>query len=49
MRRYKFTFKFKGGEISVWAFNKQEAEILAKAEAINRAWDCAILDYTKCN
>lgn len=43
MRKYKFTFKFKGGEISVWAFNKTEAEILAKAEAINKGWDYTII------
>lgn len=49
MRQYKFIFKFKGGEISVWAFNKYEAEILAKAEAMSRAWDYTILDYTKLN
>lgn len=43
MRRYRFTFKFKGGEITVWAFNRQEAEILAKAEAISRGWDYTII------
>ena len=43
MRRYRFTFKFKGGAISVWAFNRQEAEILAKAEAIKRGWYYTII------
>lgn len=42
MKLTNFTFKFKGGEITVRAFNKQEAEILAKAEAIKRGWDYTI-------
>ena len=30
MKLYNFTFKFLGGEITVRAFNNEQAEILAK-------------------
>lgn len=43
MRKKKFTFNFKGGPIVVWAFNENEAKILAQAEAIHRGWDYTIL------
>jgi hypothetical protein len=43
MNKKKFIFKFKGGEITVYAFNYEEGKILAQAEAINRAWDYTIL------
>ena len=47
MKHYPFTFHFKGGEITVWAFNRTEAKILAQAEAIKRCWDYTILEETK--
>lgn len=34
-----FTFHFKGGDITVRAFNYDEAKILAQAEAIKKGWD----------
>ena len=43
MRKKKFTFNFKGGPITVWAFHEAEAKILAQAEAIHRGWDYTIL------
>lgn len=43
MKLSNFTFKFKGGEITVIAFNQTEAMILAQAEAIKRGWDYTIL------
>ncbi len=43
MNPTKYTFRFAGGNISVYAFNKAEAEILAKAEAIKKGWDYKIL------
>lgn len=43
MKLSNFTFKFKGGEITVRAFNKTAAMILAQAEAIRRCWDYTIL------
>lgn len=43
MKLSNFTFKFKGGEITVRAVNKTEAMILAQAEAIDRCWDYTIL------
>lgn len=39
-----FTFRFLGGEITVKAMNEEQAEILAKAEAIKRCWDYTILN-----
>lgn len=47
MKKYYYTFNFKGGEISVLAFRYEEAEILAKAEAIRNGWDYTILSYTR--
>lgn len=43
MKHRKFKFYFKGGPIIVWAFNYQDAEILAKAEAIKKGWDSTIM------
>ena len=42
MKFTEFTFKFKGGPITVWALNKKEAQILAQAEEIKRGWDYTI-------
>ena len=42
MRRYKYSIKFLSGVIDVWAFNYEEAKILAQAEAINRGWNYEI-------
>lgn len=42
MRLTNYTFNFKGGEITVRAFNETEAKILAQAEAIKRGWDYEI-------
>ena len=39
MKHRKFTFYFKGGPITVWAFDYEDAKILAQAEAIKRGWD----------
>lgn len=43
MKLRKFTFKFLGGEITVKALDRAQAEILAKAEAIKNCWDYTIL------
>lgn len=43
MKLTAFTFNFKGGLITVQAFNDKEAKILAQAEAIKRGWDYTIL------
>lgn len=47
MKETKYTFKFKGGEITVWALGKEQAEILAKSEAIKKGWDYTVLSYTR--
>lgn len=39
MKKTKFTFNFKGGPITVWAMNLEEAKICAQAEAIRNGWD----------
>lgn len=44
MKLTPFTFHFKGGPITVRAFNEKEAKILAQAEAINRGWDYTIIN-----
>ena len=46
MKLTPFTFHFKGGQITVRAFNENEAKILAQAEAINRGWDCEVCTYS---
>lgn len=43
MKHFPFTFHFKGGPITVWALGYEEAEILAKAEAIRRGWSYEIV------
>lgn len=43
MKHFPFTFHFKGGLITVCAFGYEEAEILAKAEAIRRGWSYEIV------
>ena len=43
MKTTPFTFNFKGGPITVRAFNKEAAKILAQAEAIKRGWDYTII------
>ncbi len=44
MKLTKFTFTFRGGPITVSAFNRNQAKILAQAEAIKRGWDYEIID-----
>lgn len=43
MKHRRFTFMFNGGQITVRAFNEQQAEILAQAEAIRKGWNYKIL------
>lgn len=43
MKQRKFTFYFKGGPITVWAFNEEDARILARAEAIKKGWDSTVM------
>lgn len=43
MKHRKFTFYFKGGPITVWAFTEENAKILAQAEAIKQGWDPIII------
>jgi hypothetical protein len=43
MKQRKFTFYFKGGPITVWAFTEENAKILAQAEAIKQCWDPTII------
>jgi hypothetical protein len=43
MKHRKFTFHFKGGPITVWAFTEANAKILAQAEAIKQGWDPTII------
>jgi hypothetical protein len=43
MKLTEYTFYFKAGPITVWAFNDTEAKILAQAEAIKNGWDYTIL------
>ena len=43
MKNKKFTFYFKGGPITVWAFNEEDARILARAEAIKKGWDSTLI------
>jgi len=39
MKPTQYTFNFKGGPITVWAMNLEEAKICAQAEAIRNGWD----------
>ena len=43
MKPTRYTFNFKNGPITVWAMGREEAEILAKAEAIRKCWDYEII------
>lgn len=43
MKLTEFTFHFVNGQIKVLALNKEQAKILAQAEAINRGWDHRIM------
>jgi hypothetical protein len=47
MKNKKFTFYFKGGPITVWAFTEGNAKILAQAEAIKLGWDPTIISQPK--
>jgi hypothetical protein len=40
----EYTFKFKGGNITVKAYHCEQGKILAQAEAIQRGWDYTIID-----
>jgi hypothetical protein len=42
MKFTNYTFKFKGGQITVRALNEKEAKILAQAKAIEHGWDYEI-------
>lgn len=44
MKETKYTFNFKGGPITVWAFNEREARTLARAAAIRNGWDNTIIE-----
>lgn len=44
MKDHQYTFNFKGGSITVWAMNLEEAKILAQAEAIRNGWDFKIIE-----
>ena len=43
MKRKAYKIYFKGGPITVLAFNYAEAKILAQAEAIQKGWDYTIV------
>lgn len=43
MEQCEFKFYFKGGPITVWAFNEEDARILARAEAIKKGWDSTLI------
>ncbi len=43
MKETKYSIRFLGGVIDVWALNYEQAKILAQAEAIKRCWDYTIL------
>lgn len=45
MKLTKYTYNFKGGQITVLARNDIEGGILAQAEAIKRGWDYTIFAY----
>ena len=47
MNKKKFTFYFKGGPITVWAFTEENAKILAQAEAIKQGWDPTLTPQPK--
>lgn len=39
MKKSKYIFRFKSGDVEVYAMNEAEAKILAQATAINRCWN----------
>ena len=43
MKFHTYTFKFKGGKITVKALDENAGKILAQAVAIRNGWDYAIL------
>lgn len=43
MKKSNYIFRFKGGDIEIWAMDEAEGKILAQAEAIKNCWD-----YTTC-
>ena len=47
MNTRSFKFWFKGGPIVVWAFNEEDARILARAEAIKKGWDPMLISQPK--
>ena len=47
MKTRSFKFWFEGGPIIVQAFNEEDAEILAKAEAIKKGWDSTLIPQPK--
>ena len=47
MKTRPFKFYFKGGPITVWAFNEEDARILARAEAIKKGWDSTLISKPK--
>ena len=47
MKEHQYTFNFKGGPITVWAMNLEEAKICAQAEAIRNGWDYQINEEKK--
>lgn len=47
MKERQYTFNFKGGPITVWAMNLEEAKIRAQAEAIRNGWDFHITGEKK--
>ena len=49
IRTKTFTINFKHGPITVQAFNKEEARILAQAEVIKRGWDYTIIEEDNSN
>ena len=49
MKKQKYTLHFKGGKITVWAFNYEQARILAQAEAIQKGWDYTIVNNIDIN
>ena len=42
MKQTKYSIKFLGGTIDVYAISYEQAKILAQAEAIKRGWDYTI-------
>lgn len=44
MKLNKYTFYFKGGEITVGALNEERGKILAQAKAIENGWDYTIME-----